>query len=133
MKSRFLLCITTILFLSAFAASAQKKTDSNTPLHLSRPDYVTPYKIPARDEIVEVLDRVYHYLEANTPPQLVDGETGGEINDFSKIKNAKHIGFKQGDFRLISYEWGVTRECYGQVKRQETLNTPVIPPKECNF
>lgn len=108
MKSLFHLRAVIITLVSVSTASAQKMTDSNTPLHLSRPDYVTPYKIPARDEIVEVLDRVFHYLDATTPPQLVDGETGEEINDFRKIKNAKHIGFKQGDFRLISYEWGVT-------------------------
>jgi rhamnogalacturonyl hydrolase YesR len=81
------------------------QNDVTTPLHLMQPDYETPYNIPKSDEIIKVIDRVYNYLEANTPAQLItDSQT--ELSDFSQINFQTR--FKQGDFRLISYEWGVT-------------------------
>ncbi|MDD2303276.1 MAG: glycoside hydrolase family 88 protein [Prolixibacteraceae bacterium] len=84
---------------------AKPQNDATTPLHLMQPDYVTPYNVPTAVEITKVLDRVYNYLEATTPAQLIDG-SGAELSDFTKV-NAQ-TKFKQGDFRLISYEWGVT-------------------------
>ena len=84
---------------------AKPQNDATAPLHLMQPDYVTPYNVPTAVEITKVLDRVYNYLEATTPTQLVDA-SGFELSDYTKI-NAQ-TKFKQGDFRLISYEWGVT-------------------------
>jgi unsaturated rhamnogalacturonyl hydrolase len=83
-----------------------KQNDSNTPLHLMKPDYQTPYGIPQTGEITEVLNRVYNYLENTTPTQLIDKDSKTEITDYNKI-NSNTI-FKRGDFRLVSYEWGVT-------------------------
>ncbi len=83
-----------------------KLTDSNTPLHLLQPDYDTPYAIPQIKEITGVLDKIQTYLEESTPSQLVDRETGKEVSDFSAI--TANTVFKKGDFRLVSYEWGVT-------------------------
>lgn len=83
-----------------------KQTDSNTPLHLLKPDYDTPYGYPQISDIVEVLDRVHAYLEETTPTQLIDRDSQNEIGDYSLV-NANSI-FKRGDFRLVSYEWGVT-------------------------
>ncbi|WP_230680392.1 glycoside hydrolase family 88/105 protein [Pontibacter rufus] len=90
----------------AGAQTAPQGTDSTTPLHLLQPDYPTPYGKTTVDDITKVLQRVYTYLEATTPPELVDKQTGQEI------KNYKNPGdnaiLKPGDYRLISYEWGVT-------------------------
>lgn len=100
-----------IAFLLPIAVLAQSnqtskpQNDVTTPLHLMQPEYETPYNIPTAEGITKVIDKVYNYLEAVTPPQLVDA-SGTEISDFTKI-NAQ-TKFKQGDFRLISYEWGVT-------------------------
>jgi rhamnogalacturonyl hydrolase YesR len=115
-----------LLLIECLFLQAQKQTDSNTPLHLLKPDYKTPYGKPEVKDIVAVIDRVYNYLNENTPaslvikttpqkktelqtqnsPPLVANEGYDEVTDFSKI-NANTI-FKPGDFRLISYEWGVT-------------------------
>ena len=96
-----------LLPLAVLAQNNQAKpqNDVTTPLHLMQPDYETPYNVPTEEGITQVIDRVYNYLEAVTPPQLVDA-SGTEISDFSKID--AQTKFKQGDFRLISYEWGVT-------------------------
>lgn len=83
-----------------------KGNDATTPLHLMKPDYTIPYGETTKEEVVDVLDRVYHYLNNVTPMQLIDKTTKAGISDLSKA-NANSI-FKQGDFRLISYEWGVT-------------------------
>jgi len=91
-----------------FGLQAQQQTDSNAPLHLMQPDYQTEYKIPDQKEIVEVLDRIYSYLESATPAAVVDQGTGTPITDPASIKSLKGIQFQQGDFRLTSYEWGVT-------------------------
>ena len=85
---------------------AQKINDSTTPLHLLAPAYDTPYGKPEVKDITVVLDRVYNYLNEVTPPVLINKETQAEVTDFSKI-DANTI-FKPGDFRLLSYEWGVT-------------------------
>ena len=84
---------------------AKPQNDASAPLHLMQPDYVTPYNVPTAVEITKVLDRVYNYLEATTPTQLIDA-SGTELSDYTKV-NAQ-TKFKPGDFRLISYEWGVT-------------------------
>lgn len=80
--------------------------DVTTPLHLLQPDYPTPYGMPEPAAIAQTLTRVYDYLNTTTPAKLVDKETGAEITDYSKV-TANTI-MQPGDFRLTSYEWGVT-------------------------
>lgn len=86
--------------------SAQKVNDSTTPLHLLQPNYDVPYGKPEVKDIIEVLDRVYNYLDQTTPMKLVDKNSGSEVSDYAKVD--KNTIFLAGDFRLISYEWGVT-------------------------
>ncbi len=104
-----------ISFLSIFIALATlanaqrnetKATDSNTPLHLLKPDYPTPYGKPDVAAIVGTLNKIHAYLDAVTPPQYVDAKTGQILFDFSKIDT--NTALKKGDFRIVSYEWGVT-------------------------
>jgi rhamnogalacturonyl hydrolase YesR len=100
--------ISFLILLLFLPIKSQNVTDSNTPLHLLEPDYNTPYGIPLKGEIEDVLSRIYNYLEAVTPPQLVDSKTGETIDDLSKTEPDRTLKFREGDFRLISYEWGVT-------------------------
>ena len=102
----FLLTVLLICLQATVQAQTLKKTDSTAPLHLLQPDYETPYGIPDPAAISTVLDRVYHYLDSVTPAKLEDKLSGKEIGDYSKIDG--NTIFKPGDFRLISYEWGVT-------------------------
>lgn len=97
----YFLCISSF----AFAQDA-KMNDSNTPLHLLQPNYPTPYTISSPEQVEAVINKVYTYLNANTPTKVVDEKSGKEITDFSK-PNDKAI-LAKGDFRLLSYEWGVT-------------------------
>ncbi len=95
------------LFLSAGAQ--QKQTSSNdvtTPLHMLQPDYPTPYGAPTNTQIKTVLDRVFHYLDTNTPAAIVNKKTG-EIIQGMPFPDSNII-LKPGQFRLTSYEWGVT-------------------------
>ncbi len=85
---------------------AQKINDSTTPLHLLKPNYDVPYGKPEIKDITQVLDRVYSYLDKTTPMKLVNKYSGEEVIDYSKVD--KNTIFLAGDFRLISYEWGVT-------------------------
>jgi len=93
------------IFVHAQNQPAKPQNDATAPLHLMQPNYETPYVVPTAADITKVLDRVYNYLEATTPAQLIDG-SGAELSDFTKVN--VQTKFKQGDFRLISYEWGVT-------------------------
>lgn len=52
------------------------------------------------------LDRVFDFLNANTPARLVDRETQNPVTDFKKI-NANTM-IERGRFGLFTYEWGVT-------------------------
>ena len=98
-----------VLALCATVSFGQQKLPANdvtTPLHLMKPNYPVPYGATTENEIKEVLDRIYLYLNAVTPPQLADGKSGKVIADLSNAGST--AVFKPGDFRLISYEWGVT-------------------------
>jgi rhamnogalacturonyl hydrolase YesR len=87
-------------------APATKPADTSTPLHLLKPDYPVPYGPVKIEQVTAILHRVRNYLEAATPPRLIDSQTKEEIKDFSKIPG--QAAFEPGAFRLISYEWGVT-------------------------
>ncbi len=78
-------------------------TDGNTPLHLIPPAYPHAYGKATPASIKEDLDKIYTYLNAVTPMELVDKNTGRSLK--SPTTNAM---FKKGDYRLFSYEWGVT-------------------------
>lgn len=63
----------------AFAQDNTAINDSNTPLHLLKPDYKHGYGVSTKEEVKAAIDRVMNYILAN--PQ---------------------------QFRTTSYEWGVT-------------------------
>jgi len=77
---------------SNVTATDEEQTDANTPLHLLRPDYDTPYVVPQADSVKAVMDRILNYVDTTTFMQL--DESGKQL--------------KRGTFRLTSYEWGVT-------------------------
>ncbi len=80
--------------------------DSNTPLHLLQPDYPVPYGISKTNDIKGTLDRIHGYLNNVTPTAFVNSKTGEIVSDLSKID--ENTALQKGDFRLVSYEWGVT-------------------------
>jgi len=84
----------------------QPTTDASTPLHLLKPNYPVPYGLPKPAEVSSVLDRIYRYLDSVTPIGFVDDKTKQEVTDYSKVD--ENTVLKQGDFRIVSYEWGVT-------------------------
>ncbi|MBS1659957.1 MAG: glycoside hydrolase family 88 protein [Bacteroidetes bacterium] len=93
-----------LLFFGVQAVRGQKANDVNTPLHAMQPNYPVPYGKPAAEKVKVVLDRVLGYLLVSTPAQFVNRQSG-EVSGSSVDTN---VVFKQGDFRLTSYEWGVT-------------------------
>lgn len=100
-----------ILIVSCFigvSAKAQKKilNDSNTPLHLLQPDYVIPYGPITANDVMQVVQRVHGYLDEVTPPLIVHTGTKEPVKDLKTPQ--REAALKQGDFRLTSYEWGVT-------------------------
>lgn len=95
-----------VLFTLAIqVAQAQKANDVNTPLHALQPDYPVPYGTPTTASIKATLDRVFAYLDTTTPARLVNSKTNNIVEGSNVDTN---VIFKQGDFRLTSYEWGVT-------------------------
>lgn len=80
--------------------------DLNTPLHLLKPDYRTPYQIPSIESVKGILDQVFLFVSEATPAEVIDGKTHQEITDFKKLNKNAALG--RGLFRLTSYEWGVT-------------------------
>ena len=99
-----------IVFLGASAGVFAQKNittsnDSNTPLHLVQPDYPIPYGPVKREDIAKTLNRIYAYLNEATPAEFVNGKTQEAVSDLSKID--EYTELKKGDFRLVSYEWGV--------------------------
>ncbi|MGF6182664.1 unsaturated rhamnogalacturonyl hydrolase [Massilia sp. UYP32] len=75
-------------------------------LHALEVTYPTPYRAMEAAEVKAVLDRVFAYLDRTTPAELIDKTTGAAITDVTKAD--PNAVLKPGDFRLTSYEWGVT-------------------------
>ncbi len=109
-----------ILLVATNFSIAQKVNDVSTPLHLLQPEYPVPYKKPEVEQIEKVLTRIYEYLDKSTPTKLVDKNSGNEISDFSKVDESTVL--QSGDFRLNSYEWGVTYA--GMLLAGETTGNP---------
>lgn len=80
--------------------------DSNAPLHLLRPDYFFNYGVQDAKSIRETAGRVLTYLDAVTPAGVVNSDDKNEIIDYQYIDSKSRL--MKGDFRLTSYEWGVT-------------------------
>ena len=111
MKVKLLLkktAIAAMLLPLACQAWAETKpaNDMTAPLHLMKADYPTPYGNPSVDDVSKVLDKVFTYLDAATPAQAINAKTKKEITNFSQIDDDTVLA--PGDFRLTSYEWGVT-------------------------
>lgn len=70
------------------------------------PNYPTPYTPASVEQIEEVLRRVHGYLDTATPLRVVNAETREPITDLSQLP--PRVAIQNGDFRLVSYEWGVT-------------------------
>jgi rhamnogalacturonyl hydrolase YesR len=85
--------------LPTFAQNTEVN-DVNTPLHLMKPIYETPYGVPKEADVKACMDRVLTYLESTMPAEAKD--------------NRLH----QGSFRLTSYEAGVLYNAmWGAAKR----------------
>lgn len=101
-----IICSFIFCSVTTHAQNAPKGNDVNTPLHLLQPDYPVRYGVPVKDSIVKTIDRIYNYLDAVTPALLVNKKTNEPVTDYNKVDS--NSIFKPGDFRLMSYEWGVT-------------------------
>ena len=80
--------------------------DANTPLHLLQADYPINYQAPDKDQIENQLKTIVNYLEQVTPAGIIDSKNQKVITKYENIDRYSQL--KKGDFRLTSYEWGVT-------------------------
>src|SRR4051812_21344821 len=101
-----------IIFLLAVYASTlaqtgtPKRTDSNTPLHALQPDYPVPYTPATAASVKQVAERILFYLDSSTHTELLN-KSDGRTMQHVQVADSNTI-LKPGDFRLLSYEWGVT-------------------------
>lgn len=103
---KFKLLVACILMACITQAQKQANDANDAALHASKPDYTVPYEAMPAAEIKKVLDKVFNYLDAVTPAQMVNKKTKEPVTDVLKIDSNTIV--KQGDFRITSYEWGVT-------------------------
>ncbi|MCF0199742.1 MAG: glycoside hydrolase family 88 protein, partial [Bacteroidaceae bacterium] len=74
MKKFVLLLLVAMPFLAA--AQEQEVNDMTTPLHLLKPEYKTPYGEVSKTEVRAALERIFRYIDAETPYRLAaDGKT----------------------------------------------------------
>jgi len=95
-----------LVICSNFGNAQQVANDVTAPLHALKPNYPTPYEPPTANSIIEVVDKVYNYLNKSTPTIWINKKTGEPITNLSLLDTNSII--KPGDYRLTSYEWGVT-------------------------
>jgi len=94
-----------IITLCSCSGEVERVSDATTALHALQPDYQTPYGSQSIEAVTSVLERVHTYLDGATPMWLVDSESQAPIPVLERA--GENAIFAQGDFRLISYEWGV--------------------------
>jgi unsaturated rhamnogalacturonyl hydrolase len=117
---RLLLVLALLPALGHAQTTPPKANDTTTPLHLLKPDYPVPYGQTKAEDVKQVIDRVYGYLNAATPAELIDKKTNTVLTDRRKFNPDAII--KPGDFRLTSYEWGVTYA--GMLRASEVTGDP---------
>ena len=107
MNKQLITCgLALLTFVGAKAQTPSQMNDSNTPLHLMKPQYKTPYGIPTEKQIKADIDRVMLYIGNNTPAIVEDNTTHQALNSYQNIDENSRL--RRGSFRLTSYEWGVT-------------------------
>jgi len=94
-----------ICILYSCSGEVERVSDATTALHAMQPDYQTPYGSQSIETVTSTLNRVHAYLDKVTPMQLVDPQSHAPIAEIERAE--ENAIFAQGDFRLISYEWGV--------------------------
>jgi unsaturated rhamnogalacturonyl hydrolase len=106
--NRIIVILLPVLFLTNGYGQkkGEEKNDVTAPLHALQPDYPVPYKAMSQQEIKSWLDRVFVYLDKVTPARMINRVTGKEIKNITELDTNTII--EQKDFRLTSYEWGVT-------------------------
>ena len=67
------------------------------------------------EKIKADLDRIFNYLDQNTPVNIVDLQTGKAVTNYSKIDTSSVL--EKGKFGITTYEWGVTYS--GMLKMNE--------------
>lgn len=102
----FLVIVSFLVLLQANVFAQETANDVTTPLHLMQPDYPIPYGVQSIENVTDVLDKVYNFLEAETPYKLIDSKSKQQVSNFKKVD--ENTVFESGAFRLTSYEWGVT-------------------------
>src|SRR5262245_1906305 len=70
---------------SLIAQKPEAKNDVNTPLHAIIVDYPVPYEEQTKENVKEVLDKIFNYLDATTPPQMMNKQTGEVVNDINQL------------------------------------------------
>ncbi|MCM1077163.1 MAG: glycoside hydrolase family 88 protein [Bacteroides sp.] len=107
MKASYLCLIAGVMLAGcrSTVTSTDEVNDSKTPLHLLKPDYVTPYGMLDADSVRHDLDRVFEYIDMVTPAKIVDAD-GNTVEDFSTLPDDAILN--RGTYRLTSYEWAVT-------------------------
>jgi rhamnogalacturonyl hydrolase YesR len=103
---KILISIILMLFQVLSGNGQAKQTDANAPLHALQPNYPVFYGVPTKLQVKAIVDSVFAYLNAVTPAKMINKQTGEELNDIALLDTNAMV--KQGDFRLTSYEWGVT-------------------------
>ena len=111
MKYLALLFGFTLLNFMSFAQhhkplTKKKVTDANDAITLLTPQYKTPYSVLQEEDIKSTIDRIFYFLDKNTPPRLIRKSTKEIVTDYSKIDN--NVMIEPAAFRITSYEWGVT-------------------------
>jgi len=109
MKNRHLqvLLLGTLISLNSFGQEVSPKAnDSHAPLHLLKPAYPIPYGELSVESVKQKIDLILGYLQKSTPTEIENSKTGEKITDFSKLDANSQI--VRGNFRIASYEWGVT-------------------------
>ncbi len=98
--------ILSVFFIATITSAQQKANDVNAPLHAMKPDYEIPYTVPNYQSVISVVDKIYNYLDTVTPTVFMHKSTKQVI--YNVLNPDTNVVFKTGDFRLTSYEWGVT-------------------------
>ncbi len=106
-RNRYLLAIvllSTSACLHAQTSSTAKR--AAPPASSSEVSYPTRYELASVEDIQDVVDKIYRYVEQTTPVRIVDLETGASVGSIGRLP--RNAALERTELLLLTYEWGIT-------------------------
>lgn len=123
-RSRFSLYIFTAAIASAPLLTAQTDYTKRINGNSAVAQYPIPYRVPAANEVKDILDRIKGYVETSTTLKIFDNQTGQELTsaDLNQLNPHAVVDRRYGNLNFWDYTNGVILSAFSLI-HDETGDT----------